>query len=422
MEKDLSRHPCFNKSVAGKCGRVHLPVAPKCNIQCNYCNRKYDCVNESRPGVTSAVLSPAQAMKYMQHVLQKEPRITVAGIAGPGDPFADAVKTLDTMRRLREMFPQLIFCLSSNGLGVPAHIDELADLGASHMTITVNAVDPHVGQRIYAWVRDGKVVYRGEDAARLLLSRQLESIYRLKEKNIIVKVNTILIPGINDKHVLQVSRKMADMGVDIMNIIPLKPTEDTVFEHITEPGKDMVDGLRREAGMNLKQMTHCQRCRADAVGLLCHDKSAELAPVLRSCSRACASEDPSRPYIAVATREGMLVNEHLGAARSLEIWQQTAKGSVELLEVRKTPLPGCGPKRWEDLAAILSDCRGLLVQAAGDTPKKSLGAHGIGVHECTGFIREAVELAFGDGDMSRLEPRKQGVGGGCCSGNGEGCG
>ena len=81
------KHPCFNKASSGSCGRVHLPVAPKCNIQCNYCNRKYDCVNESRPGVTSAILKPFQALEYTRQVLEKEPRITVIGIAGPGDPM-----------------------------------------------------------------------------------------------------------------------------------------------------------------------------------------------------------------------------------------------------------------------------------------------------------------------------------------------
>ena len=74
---DISRHPCFNKEVKGKFGRIPLPVAPLCNIQCNYCNRKYDCVNESRPGVTSAVLKPFQAVSYMEEVLKKETEISV---------------------------------------------------------------------------------------------------------------------------------------------------------------------------------------------------------------------------------------------------------------------------------------------------------------------------------------------------------
>ena len=107
MKKDYSNHPCFNAKVKGQFGRVHLPVAPKCNIKCNYCNRKYDCVNESRPGVTSTILSPDQALTYMGKVLDKEPRISVAGIAGPGDPFANADETMETMRLIRENHPHI---------------------------------------------------------------------------------------------------------------------------------------------------------------------------------------------------------------------------------------------------------------------------------------------------------------------------
>ena len=50
---DLDNHPCFNKKASTSYGRVHLPVAPHCNIQCNFCNRIYDCANENRPGVTA---------------------------------------------------------------------------------------------------------------------------------------------------------------------------------------------------------------------------------------------------------------------------------------------------------------------------------------------------------------------------------
>ncbi len=65
MALDLTQHPCFNSEARHRTARMHLPVAPKCNIQCNYCNRKFDCVNESRPGVTSAVLTPRQAVNYL---------------------------------------------------------------------------------------------------------------------------------------------------------------------------------------------------------------------------------------------------------------------------------------------------------------------------------------------------------------------
>ena len=123
---DLARHPCFNKDAKHHFGRLHLPVAPKCNIKCNYCDRKYDCVNESRPGVTSAVLTPGQALRYVERVMEKEASISVVGIAGPGDPLANPAETLETLRLIREKFPSMLLCLASNGLALPNYLDDLA--------------------------------------------------------------------------------------------------------------------------------------------------------------------------------------------------------------------------------------------------------------------------------------------------------
>jgi len=108
-------HPCFDESAKHSHARVHLPVAPKCNIQCNYCNRKYDCVNETRPGVTSSVLAPFQAADYLKALDAKLDNLSVVGIAGPGDPFANPEETLETMRSVKSIFPDKIFCLSTNG-------------------------------------------------------------------------------------------------------------------------------------------------------------------------------------------------------------------------------------------------------------------------------------------------------------------
>ncbi|MGE4292836.1 MAG: radical SAM protein [Desulfovibrio sp.] len=415
------RHPCFNKNSSGSCGRVHLPVAPKCNIKCNYCDRKYDCVNESRPGVTSAVLKPHQALEYMHKVLEAEPRITVAGIAGPGDPMANAEETLETMRLLKEHYPQLLFCLSSNGLGMPAYLDDLATLGVSHATVTMNAVDPEIGAKIYGFVRDGKVVYRGRDAAELLLTRQFEAIAGLKARGLAVKVNTIVIPGLNEEHVVEVARKAAELGADLQNLIPMHPNAGTPFGHLTETPGEVIRALRGKAGEHVEQMTHCRRCRADAVGLLGKDLSGACAGLLMTCSKLAPALNTRRPYVAVATREGMLVNQHLGEASSLQIWTDRG-GNYELLEERETPPVGCGPRRWEALAELLSDCSTLLVAALGETPRKILSAHGIKPVEAGGFIQNALETVFSGGDTATLKtPRRKAAACGC-SGGGGGCG
>ncbi|MDD5642884.1 MAG: radical SAM protein [Syntrophales bacterium] len=415
---DTKRHPCFNVAVKGECGRVHLPVAPKCNILCNYCNRKYDCVNESRPGVTSAVLSPAQATAYLEEVLAAEPRITVAGIAGPGDPFANPRETMATIRLVREKFPQLLLCLATNGLGLLPHVQELAELGVTHVTITVNAVDPEIGKKIYSWARDGKVVYRGLQAAELLLERQLAAIAALKSRGITVKVNTIIIPGVNDHHVGDVARKMAALEVDVLNLMPVYPNSDTPFAHIPEPLPAQMALLRQEAEEFLPQMRHCTRCRADAVGLLDADKSDELRGCLSACARLVPGSS-DKPYVAVATKEGMLVNLHLGEAPSLQIWENKGQG-FKLVAERPAPPPGGGDQRWWDLAETLKDCRAVLVSALGETPRAILEDAGIHPLEVSGFIELGLQAVYNGDPVELLKGRSQGLAK-ACPGSGRGC-
>ncbi len=423
MNKDLAKHPCFNRKSAGSCGRVHLPVAPKCNIQCNYCNRKYDCVNESRPGVTSAVLKPHQAARYMDEVLDKEPRITVAGIAGPGDPFANGAETIETIRLLNRKHPELIFCLSTNGMGILPYLDEVAELGVSHVTITISSVDPKIGARIYSWVKDGNVVYRGEKGAQILLERQLAAIKGLKERGVLVKVNSILIPGINEGHLAEVAEVVSALGADIQNIIPLKPALDTPFAGLPEPGSEMVLPLRREAGKHIEQMTHCKRCRADAVGLLSEDRSGELCGTLQACSKLKVPEpEERRDYVAVTSREGLLVNRHLGEAKTFQIWEPDRQGGFRMVEERPAPKAGCGPRRWEELSASLVDCRAVLSAAIGETPRRKLEESGIKCHVVSGFIQDALAAVYGAGSLEALTSRRGGIAGGCCTGTGSGCG
>ncbi|MDC0335873.1 radical SAM protein [Pseudodesulfovibrio sp.] len=423
MIKDTTKHPCFNKETAGSCGRVHLPVAPKCNIQCNYCNRKYDCVNESRPGVTSGILKPYQAAEYMDKVLEKEPRITVAGIAGPGDPFANPAETIETMRLLNEKHPHLLFCLSSNGMGILPYLDDIAELGVSHVTITISAVDPAIGAKIYAWVKDGNVVYHGEKGAEVLLHRQLAAIKGLKERGIVVKVNSIVIPGVNEDHIVEVSKVCASLGADIQNMIPIKPTADTPFAGVPEPGKETIGPLRKEAGTVIAQMTHCKRCRADAVGLLGDDQSASLCGTLQACSKLKPLEvNTPRPHVAVATREGMLVNQHLGEAKTFQIWVESDTGGYRMVEERPAPDSGCGPQRWSELANTLKDCRAVLCAAVGETPKMLLEEHGIQTHAVDGFIEDGLRFVFEGGDINAMKVRRSGIGSAGCAGGGGGCG
>ncbi|MEQ9235669.1 nitrogenase cofactor biosynthesis protein NifB [Coleofasciculus sp. E2-BRE-01] len=422
---NLENHPCFNVKVKGQFGRVHLPVAPKCNIQCNYCNRKYDCVNESRPGVTSTILSPAQAAVYMEKVLEKEPRISVAGIAGPGDPFANPEETLGTMRLLREKFPDLILCLATNGLNLkPEYIDEIAEIGVSHVTVTINAIDPEITRKVYRWVRHEKSVYQGLKGAKLLLERQLEAVKGLKSAGITVKINCIVMPGINDHHVVEVAKIMAKLGADLFNAMAMYPTAETPFEGLTEPDGITMAKIRKECEEYLPQMRHCTRCRADAVGLLGADQSEEFHGCLIACSKKVIPiEEKERPYVAVASVEGILVNQHLGQADQFQIWQKTDQGFT-LVEERLAPEKGSGFERWQKVANMLKDCRAILASSIGDNPKEILTKCGVLPVEMSGFIETGLQAVYEGSDLSKLKGKRQVAAGkvGECTGSGLGCG
>ncbi|MDJ0621597.1 MAG: radical SAM protein [Desulfocapsaceae bacterium] len=424
MEKIVSdkmkKHPCFNSEAKGKYGRVHLPVAPKCNIKCNFCDRKYDCVNESRPGVTSNILTPAQASIYMDKVLEREPRITVAGIAGPGDPFANGEETMATLREINRKYPHILLCVSSNGMGIAPYIEELAELNVSHVTITVCAVDPEIGKNIYSWVKDGNVIYRDRQAAEILYDRQIKAITKLKEYGITVKVNCIVIPTINDHHIEKIAVKMKELGVDLFNCMAMFPNVNTPFADIVQPSKSTMEELRKTAEQYLPQMRHCTRCRADAVGLLDEDKTEEFRSCLSSCATIKPAQSKERPYVAVASREGVLINLHLGEAKYFYIWEK-AEDDFRLVEKRKAPQQGGGLQRWHQLARTLGDCRAVLSSGAGKNPCDILEKSSIMVVEAAGLIETGLETVYENKATGILKGRKSPCATGACSGSGGGC-
>lgn len=423
---NLSNHPCFNKDSASCSGRVHLPVAPRCNIQCGYCNRRYDCVNESRPGVTSGVLSPPQALAYLKEVMARNPSIGVVGIAGPGDPFANPEETLETLRLVRENYPGMLLCVSTNGLNLAPHLPRLAELETTHVTVTVNTLRRETAESIYSWMRIGKRLLRPSEGVPLFLEAQQTAMRELKAHGILLKVNFVLLPGINDGEVEEVARFAAGLGADLFNVLPYQPAPGSVLERLPSPTAEEVAAARSVAGGHLKQMTHCARCRADAVGLLARDQSSEFREILAACAEAEPVLPPAptlanelRPFVAVASREGLLVNLHLGEAPALRI--MTFDGTrPRLVEERITPPKGNGNERWLALARLLADCQAVVVSGAGENPKRILAAAGLEVVLAEGLVDDIVDRLYTGRPLNHLVPRQAGCA--SCPGSGTGCG
>ncbi len=270
IRRKIAEHPCYNKDAQHKYGRIHLAVAPKCNIQCNYCDRKYDCVNESRPGVTSEVLTPQQALEKTRKVLTEYPFIKVVAVAGPGDPLAND-ETFETLALVKEEFPDVTLCLSTNGLMLPDRMQELLDVGVSTLTVTLNAIDPQIQQQIVDHVvYDGKL-YSGIEGASLLIEKQLEGIKMAVDAGLVIKINTVLIPEINKDHIVEVAKKVRELGVFIMNIMPL--ICQAKFADMEPPTTAQRKAMQDTCEPYVQQMRHCRQCRSDAYGLLGKDLS-----------------------------------------------------------------------------------------------------------------------------------------------------
>ncbi|MDR1185739.1 MAG: radical SAM protein [Coriobacteriales bacterium] len=264
LVREITQHPCFVLGKPSGKGRIHLPVSPGCNIACRFCERSIN-KDEQRPGVTAEVLSPAEALDVIAQALELAPELTVAGIAGPGDTLATS-SAFETFRLVRERFPQMLRCMSTNGLLLEEKIDELVEVGVDTLTVTVNEVDPVRLARINDHVVYHGWLYTGVEAAEILIANQLAGIRAAAARGVLIKVNTVLIPSLNDDRIEKIARAVKDAGAGLYNIIPLIP--NAKMADLPAPTCAQIDRARTAAEKHITVFRHCQHCRADAIGAL----------------------------------------------------------------------------------------------------------------------------------------------------------
>jgi len=430
LRETAHNHPCYSEEAHHHYARMHVAVAPACNIQCHYCNRKYDCANESRPGVVSELLSPEQAVKKVIAVAAKIPQMTVLGIAGPGDPLANPERTLSTFRRISQEAPDIQLCVSTNGLALPALVDELCEHNVEYVTVTINCIDPEVGAKIYPWIFWKNRRIKGVKAAEILIEQQQKGLEMLVERGVLVKVNSVMIPGVNDGHLKDVSKVVKAKGAFLHNLMPLiAEVEHGTFYGLMgqrEPTRNELRALQDECAGDMNVMHHCRQCRADAVGMLGEDRNDEFTldkieglevdyervredrrqvhvaiDANREAQKTRSGEtfisltqikrpgkpltkDESRPVLmAVATTARGLINQHFGDAREFLIYEATAT-EVRFVEHRKVDRYCFGGDTCGDAEAALrktirtlTGCEVVLCAKIGYEPWVKLEDAGI---------------------------------------------
>lgn len=419
----VQNHPCYSEDAHHYFARMHVAVAPACNIQCHYCNRKYDCANESRPGVVSELLTPDQAVKKTMAVAANIPQMTVLGIAGPGDPLANPERTFETFRRLSEDAPDIKLCVSTNGLALPDSVEELSKHNIDHVTITINCVDPEIGAKIYPWIFWENRRIKGKKGAKILIEQQQKGLEMLVAKGILVKVNSVMIPGVNDKHLAEVSKIVKAKGAFLHNVMPLiaEAEHGTFYGVMGQRGPNAAElqDLQDECSGDMNMMRHCRQCRADAVGLLGEDRGDEFTmdkietmeidyqaamekrkvihqaieaemnskrEVKAEKAEQFAQEEKmiTRPVLmAVATSGQGVINVHFGHAKEFLIYEASPDG-VRFISHRKADqycggdtTCGDGESVLQRTIRSLEGCEAVLCSKVGYEPWEMLEQAGI---------------------------------------------
>ncbi len=396
LEERTTMHPCYN-CQAHKYARMHLPIAPKCNISCNYCLRKFDCPNESRPGVTTKVLNPEEAFQRYLEVRSKVDNLTVVGIAGPGDALANFEETKRVLTLIREHDKKITFCLSTNGLMLPQYANELINLGVTHVTVTMNTIQPKTGAKIYKYIDYMGTKYYDETAASILLSNQLAGIKMLTRQGIVCKINIVVLKGINDQEIPEVVAKAKELGATITNIMQLIPVKGSVFEDLPLVSNKEIQEIRKASEPILKQMYHCKQCRADAIGTLEQDRSIEF-------------QSEKTFHMAVATKSGMVVDQHFGQVSEFYVYEYS-KGNAIFKEKRKVPkycegLAECDEKldKMDSIIHTISDCDAVIAMRIGEAPKSKLIQKGIRIFTTYDRIEDSVIWAAKEMNQKQSSP------------------
>lgn len=257
-------HPCFNEKDHFKVGRIHIPATLRCNIQCRYCDRKLENKTDNMPGMAEKIIDVCQIKDYVDNKVNKNDKIKVIGIAGPGEPLSDE-HTFQLLKLIDELYPNYTKCISTNGLILSEKVELLKGYGVNTVTVTINAFTPETAVKIYKYVTINNKIASSLSDMEYFLNKQWEGIEKAVNLGLIVKINSVLIPKINTDEIIMISKKASEYNAYIHNITPLIPAGE--FEDIKAPSYIQLKDTRDKSSKYIRVFSLCKQCRADACGI-----------------------------------------------------------------------------------------------------------------------------------------------------------
>ena len=141
----------------------------------------------------------------------------------------------------------------------------IVSVGVNSVTVTINAVDPAIAEDIYSFIKYEGKVYKGREAVEILIKNQLDGVEKAAANGLVVKVNSVLIPGVNDEHIVDIAREVEKRGAALMNVLPLIPLGK--MKDLERPECSMMEQIREQVEEISPVFRACTQCRADAYGI-----------------------------------------------------------------------------------------------------------------------------------------------------------
>ncbi|MDP4094914.1 MAG: radical SAM protein [Bacillota bacterium] len=233
------------KSINAWFDEINLPVAPVCNMMCNFCSKSCDCTaNGNNPEYLSRNMTPRQAVNWVENVAGKNQRARVIKISGPCEPLYN-YQTFEVLKRLAGHSQDYILSVSTNGILLAEKADELARLNVKRVEVSINAISANAISRLYSRiVKDGNVIVNPEELSNIILNGQFEGIKACLKHGISVGVNISYFPGINDGDIPNIAQKCSEYGVSDICIIGCKPNGK--FKNLRTPLIDEILPVQNE--------------------------------------------------------------------------------------------------------------------------------------------------------------------------------
>ena len=80
--------------------------------------------------------------------------------------------------------------------------------------------------------------------AKILIEKQLSGLKKGTDLGMLIKIKSILIPNINDSHLIEISKNIKELGAYFHNIIPLIPLSE--LNHVPAPTCELLRKARNQ--------------------------------------------------------------------------------------------------------------------------------------------------------------------------------